>query len=173
MVDNQHKARALGADDFCVKPIERAWLLDRLQALTKAAPREQVLVIDDNEVSRYLLKELLAGTRFEVLEATNGAEGLRLAVRVRPRAIFLDLDMPGLSGFEVLQGLRSTAATREVPVIIHTARILQEAERAALANQATTLLPKEALSRAMALTCLREALARTGMGDGSLGGAHA
>ena len=64
MVDNQHKARALGADDFCVKPVDRAWLLDKLQAVVAPAGREKVLVIDDDEVSRYLLRGLLADTRF-------------------------------------------------------------------------------------------------------------
>ena len=106
MVDNRHKARALGADDFCVKPVERAWLLERLRALAGPAGREKVLVVDDDEVSRYLLKGLLAETRYAVIEATAGDEGLRLAARERPRAVFLDLDMPGLNGFEVLEALR-------------------------------------------------------------------
>ena len=172
MVDNQHKARALGADDFCVKPVERAWLLDRLQALAAACVRERVLLIDDNEVSRYLLKGLLADTRFEVLEAAHGAEGLRLATQERPVAVFLDLDMPGMSGFEVLQALRANAPTRRIPVIIHTSRVLEEAERAALTRQAAAILPKEAPSREIALARLREALARAGLGAGSMGGTH-
>ncbi len=56
MVDNQHKARALGADDFCVKPVDRAWLLDKLQEVVRPGEREKVLVIDDDEVARYLLR---------------------------------------------------------------------------------------------------------------------
>src|SRR5262249_20817316 len=50
MVDNQHKTVALGADDFCPKPVDRAWLLDRLQAAAGPATREKVLLIDDDEV---------------------------------------------------------------------------------------------------------------------------
>ena len=97
----------LGADDFCIKPVDRAWLLDRLHALAGPGAQEKVLLIDDDEVSRYLLKGLLADTRFDVLEAADGGEGLRLARQERPRAVFLDLDMPDLSGFEVLQALRA------------------------------------------------------------------
>ena len=105
MVDNQHKARALGADDFCVKPVDRAWLLDKLQAVVLPGRREKVLVIDDDEVSRYLLKGLLADTRFDVVESADGGQGLEMAAENHPRAVFLDLDMPGLNGFEVLEAL--------------------------------------------------------------------
>jgi signal transduction histidine kinase/CheY-like chemotaxis protein len=172
MVDNQHKARALGADDFCVKPVERGWLLDKLHALVRAGAAEKVLLIDDDEVSRYLLKGLLADTRYGVLEAASGAEGLRLAERERPRAVFLDLDMPDLSGFEVLAALRAGAATRHVPVIIHTSRVLEEPERQRLARGAAAILSKEALSRDVALARLREALTRAVLGSGATGGGH-
>jgi signal transduction histidine kinase/CheY-like chemotaxis protein len=164
MVDNQHKARALGADDYCMKPVERGWLLDRLNALVRPAGRETVLLIDDDEVARYLLKGLLADTRFDVVEAHGGAEGLRMAAGERPRAIFLDLDMPDLSGFEVLEALCADAATRHVPVIIHTSRVLAETERQALASKSVAILSKEAPSRELALARLREALTRAGLG---------
>jgi CheY-like chemotaxis protein len=172
MVDNQHKARALGADDFCAKPIDRAWLLGKLHALEAPGAREKVLVIDDNEISRYLLKGLLGDTRFAVLEAAGGEEGLRLARQEQPRAVFLDLDMPDLSGREVLQGLRAEAATRHIPVIIHTARVLEEADRHRLAGEAVAVLSKEAPSRDVAAAWLREALAKAGLGA-TLGEGHA
>jgi len=164
VVDNQHKARALGADDFCIKPVDRSWLLDKLNALVRPASRDKLLLIDDDEVARYLLKGLLADTRYEVVEAGDGTEGLRAAVRERPRAIFLDLDMPDLSGFDVLKALRADAATRQVPVIIHTSRVLTEGERQALAREAAAVLPKEAPSREAALARLREALIQAGLG---------
>jgi signal transduction histidine kinase/DNA-binding response OmpR family regulator len=172
MVDNQHKAVALGADDFCSKPVDRAWLLDRLQALAGPADREKVLLIDDDEVSRYLLKGLLAETRYGVLEASDGHEGLRLARAEFPRAVFLDLDMPGLSGWEVLRGLRGEPATRDIPVVIHTSRALEESEQQELAHKAVAILPKGIPSRQAALARLREALARARPGAASAGGSH-
>src|SRR5262249_13804357 len=72
MVDNQHKARALGADDFAVKPVDRGWLLDRLNALARPAGRDVLLLVDDDEASRYLLRGLLADTRFEAGGAGSG-----------------------------------------------------------------------------------------------------
>jgi CheY-like chemotaxis protein len=168
MVNNQHKARALGADDFCTKPVERAWLLERLQAAVGPAGREKVLVIDDDEVSRYLLKGLLADTRYSAVEAAGGAEGLRLAARERPRAIFLDLDLPDVGGPQVLEALRADEATRGIPVIIHTARVLEEPERQRLGREAVAVLSKESPSREVAVARVREALARAvrGVGDG-------
>jgi signal transduction histidine kinase/CheY-like chemotaxis protein len=171
MVDNQHKAVALGADDFCSKPVDRAWLLDRLWGVAGPEGREKVLLIDDDEVSRYLLKALLADTRYAVLEATDGAEGLRLARAEQPRAVFLDLDMPGLSGFDVLSGLRAEPATWGIPVIVHTARALDEPEQLRLAGEAVAVLPKASPSREVALARLREALARARAA--SPGGSHA
>jgi signal transduction histidine kinase/DNA-binding response OmpR family regulator len=173
MVDNQHKARALGADDFCVKPVDRGWLLDRLHALPRPGSPEKLLLIDDDEVARYLLKGLLADTRYEVLEAQAGAEGLRLAAAERPGVIILDLDMPDLNGFEVLRALRAEAATRHIPVIIHTAKVLEEAERATLTRESVAILSKETTSRELALARLREALARAAPGTPSVGDDHA
>jgi signal transduction histidine kinase/CheY-like chemotaxis protein len=132
---------------------------------------EKVLIVDDNEVSRYLLRGLLADTHFEVIEAASGEEGLRLAARERPQAIFLDLNMPGLDGFEVLTALRAELATRHIPVIIHTAKVLEERERQRLAGAA--VLSKEAPSREAALTRLHAALAAAGLGGGAVGKAHA
>jgi CheY-like chemotaxis protein/anti-sigma regulatory factor (Ser/Thr protein kinase) len=159
MVDNQHKARALGADDFCPKPVERAWLLDRLNVAVNPLVRDKVLIVDDDEVSRYLLKGLLTDTRYAVIEAAGGDEGLRLAAGEQPRVIFLDLELPDRSGLDVLRQLQA-GEERDVPVIIHTAKVLEEAERQCLADKAVAILSKEAPSREAAIARLREALAR-------------
>jgi CheY-like chemotaxis protein len=157
LVDNRHKAAALGADAFCPKPVDRGWLLDKLSALAKPDGPASVLLIDDDEASRYLLKGHLAATPSRVIEAASGREGLRLAQQERPRAIFLDLKMPDLSGFDVLKMLQADPATRDIPVLIHTSLVLGDAERGRLAG-ASAILPKEGLSREALTTSLREAL---------------
>jgi signal transduction histidine kinase/DNA-binding response OmpR family regulator len=172
MVDNRHKAAALGADAFCPKPVDRAWLLERLHGLAESDAREKVLLIDDDEVSRYLLKGLLADTRYEAVESADGAEGLRLARSGHPRAIFLDLDMPDVSGFDVLRELRKDISTRDIPVIIHTSKVLEEADRQAL-EPVTAILSKESPSREVAQARLRDALikanpAGAARGDGDV-----
>ncbi len=161
VVENQHKALALGADGFATKPVDRGWLLDQLKTLAQPAEREKALLIDDDEVARYLLRGLLADTRYEVIEAASGSEGLRLATRDRPGVIFLDLDMPDRNGFQVLESLRADPATRDVPVIIHTSRVLAAEDHKRL-NGVAAVLSKTTQSREAALARVREALSKTG-----------
>ncbi len=155
--DQQDKGMMLGADDYCVKPIERQWLLNRLKTLE---PVEKILIIDDEEVARYAFKKLLAGTRYTVIEAVDGPEGLRRAQEEGPQVIFLDLIMPEMSGFEVLDQLKSDPATRDIPVIIYTGKDLEAEERRRLTEGAVAILSKEATSREIAIARIGEALAK-------------
>ncbi|HET9594195.1 MAG TPA: ATP-binding protein [Anaeromyxobacteraceae bacterium] len=158
MVDNRHKAVALGADGFAEKPLERAWLLERLQAAAATLPRERVLVVDDDPASREQLAELLAETRYQVVVAGGGAEGLARAREAPTAVVFLDLEMPDLPGEEVLRRLRDDPATRGTPVVVYTGARVDDGLRARL-PLADAVLCKRAPSRAAALRQVREALA--------------
>ena len=161
VVENQEKALALGATAFHSKPIDRGWLLRQLQAIPQHEQR-QILIIDDDEVSRYLLKGALAQTGYHLVEAAGGKEGLRLARHCKPNLIILDLSMPDISGFEVLDSLKGESATREIPVVIHTSQTLDSSERDRL-HAALDILPKEAGSRESAAARIAEALVRAGL----------
>lgn len=154
--------RWLGADAFRPKPIDRDWLLASLDRLIRERPAEKLLIIDDDEVSRYLLRGLLATTRFGLLEASNVQEGMLLARQDKPRAIFLDLSMPGTDGFRVLELLKEDCQTHDIPVIIHTSKRSSEADRASL-ERAAAVLPKEAKSREAQLAAWQAALAAAGL----------
>ncbi|MGU3538015.1 response regulator [Methylobacterium sp. A54F] len=77
-----------------------------------------VLAIDDDPNVVYLLKENLSDAGYEVVGAPNGEDGLRKARELRPRAITLDIMMPGTDGWQVLHALKTDPATREIPVIL-------------------------------------------------------
>lgn len=164
MVDNEKRALALGANAFSTKPIEGQWLLSTIDRLVKERPAEKLLVIDDDEVSRYLLRGLLADTRFVLMEAGNVQEGMLLAREEHPRAIFLDLVMPGTDGFRLLELLKSDARTCSIPVIIHTSKRLSAMERERLA-MAAAIVSKEADSRDMQKAAVRAALDGAGLGQ--------
>jgi signal transduction histidine kinase/CheY-like chemotaxis protein len=164
LVENEAKARALGADAFCAKPVDRAWLLERLNAALRGGAGGTALVIDDDEASRYLLRALLGETGFDVVEAPDGEEGLALALRHRPRATFLDLDLPGRGGLEVLEALRAAPATRDLAVIIHSSRVLDDEDRRRLAAAgAAAVLPKEPAPLETTRARLRDALRAAGL----------
>ena len=163
VTNREQKARALGADEFVIKPLDQQWLTRKLAALARRrGPINTILVIDDDEVARYMVAKLLAETDYEVIEAATGADGVRLARERQPQAIFLDFVLPGMNAFEVLDELKLDASTRHIPVIIHTSRNLADDERQRLAVDAATILPKQNLNREVALGRIREVLAKTG-----------
>jgi CheY-like chemotaxis protein len=165
MVANEARAKSLGADLFCLKPTERKWLLGSLNDLTRRHPRRTILVIDDDPVARYLLRTQLLETVYGVIDVGSGIEGLELARRRRPECIVLDLEMPDLDGFTVLDILAADPALRSVPVIVSTARRLGEADRRRL-ERAAAVLPKDFPSREAGRAALRTALVAAGLEDG-------
>ena len=146
-IEDQAKAFHLGADEYIVKPVERAQLLERLKGLTAQARATRVLIVDDDERDRYLLKQLFRESDVAIQEASSGLEGIREAAKSGPDAIILDLTMPGMSGFEVLDALKANIATKDIPVIIYTSRVLTEPERLQLLGKAAAILPKEGPGR--------------------------
>ena len=77
----------------------------------------KALVIDDDRVVRVVLREILSGLDFEVVEAEDGRQGLALMARERPDLVVLDLIMPELGGPGVLQAIRSSSLLRNIPVV--------------------------------------------------------
>lgn len=78
----------------------------------------RVLIVDDNEGLVDLLHHYISNNIYQVLTANNGSDGLRLAQEFQPDAIVMDLMMPGMDGWEVLQHLRTLSETKDIPVII-------------------------------------------------------
>lgn len=105
---------------------------------------DRVLIIDDNEIERYALRQFLSTSRYEVIEATGGYDGLRLARQTQPDVIFLDLMMPDIHGFEVLKMLKAIEDTRRIPVVLFTSQLPEGDDRGGTAD---ALILKNELSR--------------------------
>jgi CheY-like chemotaxis protein len=93
-----------------------------------------------------------------LIEAADGQEGLRRAVEDRPQAILLDLIMPGMDGFEVLDQLKRNPLTRDIPVIVITSKVIDEEDRERLADKALKILSKETASREEVMAQIEEIL---------------
>jgi len=118
----------------------------------------RILIIDDEEISRYLLKQCLAGGKYSIIEASGGESGLRQAKKEKPNMIFLDLKMPDLDGAAVLDQLKADPVTHDVPVIVFTSKQLGQPERDALGRKASAILTKDQLSAENVNAAIRTAL---------------
>ena len=137
-VDDSRKAFHLGADEYLIKPIGRETFLACVRRLTGKAA-SLVLIIDDDESDRYLLKHRLRDSGLEITEASSGAEGIAKALASLPRLIFLDLSMPGMSGFEVWDALKNNPRTKSIAVVIHTSLPLGQIEQQRLEGTAAII----------------------------------
>jgi signal transduction histidine kinase/CheY-like chemotaxis protein len=164
VVDNRQKALALGADGFQAKPIDRIWLLDQLNSTAAGKTQPRVLIIDDDETSRYLVRTVLANSGCEMREADGGIEGVRLAKEYEPDIVILDLAMPDLNGFEVLRELNRDPHTSNSRVIVHTSKTLGEQDYSHF-GQELEVIPKEVMkSRDKAIAKFTEAFRKAGVG---------
>jgi signal transduction histidine kinase/DNA-binding response OmpR family regulator/CHASE3 domain sensor protein len=157
--DGRHRAAALGAADFLAKPISPHALR---AALARVLPDDQgrVLVVDDDPRVRRLVVETLGPLGLDLSEAADGAEALAAIAERPPDALVLDLIMPGVDGFAVLERLQADPATRTVPVIVLTAKRLSGEERERLRKRVVSLLEKSVYSAAELRRLVRLALGR-------------
>jgi len=122
-----------------------------------------VLVVDDEQTSRYVLRKWLTAAGCRVIEATGGLEGLARAAAEQPDVVFLDIMMPDMLGTEVLARLKRDPITAHIPIVIATSRKVDEAERTRLRVHAAALLPKAHIGEAAGDAKLREALQAAGI----------
>jgi CheY-like chemotaxis protein len=162
VMENREKALALGADAFHSKPVDRLWLTQKLDEAVVTAQSRQLLIVDDDEVSRYLVRSLLGQSDFHFVEAAGGQEGLRRARELNPEIIVLDLAMPDLSGFEVLKKLKQDSRTASIPVVVHTSKVLEPAEIEQLTD-AIAIISKESRSRELSIEKFSEAFKKAGI----------
>ena len=115
---------ALGAADYITKPFDRDAIVEAIKRIHRGNGVSDVLVVDDDPKSRDLLRRSLVRTGYRVAEAENGLEAIAALEHMSPSVILLDLMMPGMDGFEVLERLRHVPAWQDIPVIIVTAKDL-------------------------------------------------
>jgi signal transduction histidine kinase/DNA-binding response OmpR family regulator len=136
---------SLGAVDWLVKPVDPQRLLAalrRCRALGTSPRPLRILVVDDEPAVLEALEALLTREGHKVVRAQNGEEALQRAAEERPDIILLDLHLPGLSGFEVVNRLRQTAGLARVPVIAFSGKFVTVEERNLLTQQAVQFVGK-------------------------------
>jgi CheY-like chemotaxis protein len=144
---NQDLGYALGAAEYLVKPLEE----DQVVAVVKkyhngTAPRE-VLIVEDDTLTRQMLRAILERQGWNVREATNGRDGLSALSQQRPALIVLDLMMPEMDGFTFVSEVRAQSAWRDIPILVLTAKDLTRSERGRLNGSVQQVFQKGVTSR--------------------------
>jgi signal transduction histidine kinase/ActR/RegA family two-component response regulator len=135
----------------------------RVHVLPASGKSVRLLLVDDDEIARYVLRSLLSGLAVEIVEVISGFEVQKAVRKQRPDAIFLDLVMPGMSGLETLRLLKQDPESADIPVIVHTSKILDASEREEILHYAVDIIPKMSSSREDSQAKLSAALARAGL----------
>ncbi|HEX4892183.1 MAG TPA: ATP-binding protein, partial [Hyphomicrobiaceae bacterium] len=153
------KAAALGADAVISKPVNAEALLRTLDRLVVERSKPCVLVIDDDDVSRYVIRQYLQEAKVEVVEAASGLSGHETAALIRPDLVLLDIQMPDRDGFAVLEDFANDPRTEALPVAIITSASLSGRDRERL-KHARTLLRKDELSSTILKGLVEDSIAQ-------------
>ncbi len=172
MLDESDRGYRLGAADYMTKPIDRErmkLLLDKYRSRVKE-PR--VLLVEDDETTRAMMRGILGGDGWQVIEAENGRVALDRIDEAAPHLILLDLMMPEMDGFEFLEALRHRPERQGAPVIVVTAADLSEEDHRRLNGGVEYVLQKSDLNRDQLLAEIRELVTKYVANEGADGGAH-
>lgn len=160
MLDNRQLGYSLGATDYLVKPVSRNDLLRRLGQLREGRTLRDVVVIDDDPIESRVLSTALTDEGLKVTAFTGGSPALEWLAHHTPDLITLDLMMPGMDGFEVLDALRRQEHLKDVPVLIITAKDIFPEDRTRLNGRISAIIQKGPRQREELLLEVRETLNR-------------
>ena len=156
--DAESPSFSLGTVDTMDKQVTKndlVNLITRHGRQSQHAPGMTVLVIDDEASVREYIRECLRGQGYRLLLAANGRDGIQAAVEHDPDLIILDLMMPGISGFEVVEELKRHPTACDIPVVIFSAKDLTREEVMRLGQEVEKVLTKGTTGRADLLRELR------------------
>ena len=158
IVADRNLGFALGASDYLIKPVPRDVLVETLARYRSAPHAGSILMVEDTEAVREMVKRTLSQEGWTIEEAENGRVALeRLAVGV-PDVILLDLMMPEMDGFEFLDAIRQTEAWSAIPVVVMTAKDLSDDDRIRLNGHVQRIVEKGHFDEQELIEQLRRAL---------------
>ena len=165
IVDNRELGLSMGSIAYLVKPIERNELIRVLGDIEKENGIEinKVLVVDDNPDDVEFIATSLEDPRIDgraVHKAYGGVEGVKLAKKHCPDLIILDLMMPDMDGFEVIKRLRRSKKTKDIPILIVTAKELSKEEQEFLRENIQHIMIKGKFTKEELMRSIKETLKR-------------
>jgi len=158
MIDDKSKGYALGATDYLTKPVDHEQLHNALARYYTPGESCSVLLVEDDVPTREMMARTLEKAEWSVSEAGNGREALDQLARGKPRLILLDLMMPVMDGFDFLLEMRANAEWQDIPVIVLTAKDLNEEDRRMLSGRVEQILEKSACSHEQVVNLIHKVI---------------
>jgi CheY-like chemotaxis protein len=148
IVDKRRLGYQMGAADYLLKPFDGDEMVSALRRLARfnhgVAPRH-LLVVDDDPNVCDMLKQMLDGAEYQIESAANGEDALEAMSRHKPEAVLLDLIMPLLDGFGVIERMRAQTELAGIPILVLTSKILTADESARLSKRISKVIHKDGL----------------------------
>jgi CheY-like chemotaxis protein len=161
ILEEEDKGFSLGATDYLVKPILEDDLLNALNRLNSNQSIKEVLVIDDDPDDLRLIGKILnEHSRYKAILALGGNQGWEALSSKPPHAVILDLFMPDMNGFTILEKLRTSPALNDIPVIVVSGADLKPEQQKQLSDFGQKLIRKGAFTEKELLGVLDRALKR-------------
>ncbi len=145
IVDERTMGYSLGASEYMTKPVDRNRLIELLRRFAATTREAVVLVVDDSEDVRAVVRSTVEKAGLKTVEAENGQAALDwLKTNPAPALVLLDLMMPVMDGFTFLDHVKEVPALAQVPIVVLTAKDLTEAERRVVNERTLLVLTKGA-----------------------------
>ncbi|MCK4922274.1 MAG: response regulator [Bacteroidales bacterium] len=138
--DDRDTGYALGAVGYINKPVNKKLLISEIKKLNRAP--ESVMIVDDNEFELKQMAEIIEEENINTILANSGEDCIKKLKEKVPDILVLDLLMPGMDGFQVLERIRGIPETKNLPVIIVTAKNITDREKKQLRGKVSSLIEK-------------------------------
>jgi len=163
ITEKTDKGFSLGAADYLVKPILEEDLVHALDRLNKNGEIHEVLVIDDDPNDLSLMGKILSEqSRYKPVLAQGGRRGWEAINEKAPHAIILDIFMPDMDGFTILENLRDHPVLRDIPVLVVSGGGLTNEQQKLLNDFGQRLITKGSLNEVELISSIEDALKRIG-----------
>lgn len=158
VLGDEEMGYALGAVDYISKPIDRDLVVETIHRFRDINTLSRVLVVDDDDDTRDMLRRTIETVGCKVSEAKNGHDALELIAQSKPTVVLLDIMMPEMDGFEFLERLRAEPDWNDINVIIVSAKDLNQSDLNWLNNRSLQIFQKGVYDRSHLIETVSNAL---------------
>lgn len=159
VLGDQEMGHALGAVDYIRKPLALPTVLEKINKLKASGHRSDVLIVDDDPLTRSVLRRTLSNIGFTVQEANNGLQAIKSIEQQQPAVVLLDIEMPEMDGFEFMERLKQEPSWQDIQVIVVSAKDLSQDDVNWLNTRAMKILQKGSYERLQLVEAVQSVVA--------------